>query len=284
MRMSESRSLLLASGGMAVLLSVLSTASPAAPPRELQIGMPSAAFQAEFKKRVAAKFAPLDFSSHYSLRGKIVLAAIWEKREVGQFKMKAGLSRDDLEKEIKSSADAGYRLEHLTAMGSGGAPQYSAIWSKTPGQRLAVRFGYPEKDILKLHREFTGKKHAIHRIMTIEDDGHVRYTAAWEQADGDRRELQLGVSDAVFQREIRNRPKTGFRLRQAFAYVDRRRVRIACIWEKAAGPPQEIRVGLTAAGLQKLHEQLTKKGFVPAQIHGYAVNGRDRYIAVWEKP
>jgi len=283
MHRSQSRSSLIAISGVSVLLLSLPAPSGAAPPRELQIGMPGNAFQAEFKKRVAAKFAPLDFSSHHGLRGKIVVAAIWEKRDTGRFKMKAGLSRNELEKEIKSSADAGYRLEHLTAMGSGGKPQYSAIWSKTPGQRLAVRFGYPEKEILKLHGQFTGKKYAIHRIMTI-DDGQVRYTAAWEQADGDVRELQLGLSDAVFQREVRNRLKTGFRLRQAFAYVDRRRVRIACIWEKADGPPQEIRVGLTPAGLNKLHEQLTKKGYVPAQVQGYAVNGRDRYIAVWEKP
>jgi len=284
MHRSQSRSSLIAISGVSVLLLSLPAPSGAAPPRELQIGMPGNAFQAEFKKRVAAKFAPLDFSSHHGLRGKIVVAAIWEKRDTGRFKMKAGLSRNELEKEIKSSADAGYRLEHLTAMGSGGKPQYSAIWSKTPGQRLAVRFGFPEKEILKLHRQFTGKKYAIHRIMSIEDDGQVRYTAAWEQADGDRRELRLGLSAAVFQGDIRNRPKSGFRLRQAFAFVDRRGVRIACIWEKAAGPPQEIRVGLTETGQKKLHEQLTKKGYVPAQINGYAVNGRDRYIAVWEKP
>lgn len=271
-------------GPAAALFAVL-TSPPAiaAPPRELQVGLAGNAFQKAFKKRTAARFAPLDFSTHYGGRGRIVLAAIWEKRDSGEFKMKAGLGRDALEKEIKSLADAGFRLEHLTATGSGGKALYSAIWTKAPGQRLAARFGYPEKEILKLHRQFTAKKYAIHRIMAVEDNGKIRYTAAWEQDDGNRRELQLGISDSVFQREIRSRPKKGFRLRQAFAYVDRRRVRIACIWEKSAGPQQEIRVGLTAGGLKRLHEQMTKKGFAPARISGYGVNGRDRYIAVWEK-
>jgi hypothetical protein len=270
---------------LALVLPSFPAVSPAvaAPPRELQFGLSQQAFQKEFEKRIAARYAPQDFSSHYGLRGQSVLAAIWEKRDSGEFKMKAGLSRDDLEREIKSLADAGFRLEHLTATGSGGTPRYSAIWTKAPGQQLAVRFGFPEQEILKLHRQFTAKKSAIHRIMAVEKDGNIRFTAAWEQADGDRRELQLGISDSAFQREIRNRGKAGFRLRQAFAYVDRRRVRIACIWEKADGPQQEIRVGLTPDGLKRLHEQLTKKGFVPARISGYGVNARDRYIAVWEK-
>jgi hypothetical protein len=274
----------LAITALAVLLhpSLLSPAA-AAPPRELQVGLSHEEFQKEFQKRLKARFAPLDFSSHYGPRGRIVAAVIWEKRDSGRFRMKAGISRDVLEKEIKSAAEAGFRLEHLTASGSGGTGLYSAIWTKTAGQQLAVRFGYPEKEILKLHQQFTGKKYAIHRIMTVEDRGQVRYTAAWEQADGDRRELQLGLSDTAFQREIRSRPKGGFRLRQAFGYVDRRRVRIACIWEKSAVPAQEVHVGLTDAGLKRLHEQMTKKGYTPAQINSYGVNGRNRYIAVWEK-
>ena len=269
----------------AMVVATLAMASRvgAAPPRVLQTGLTSETFQAEFKKRVAKRFAPLDFSAHYGLRGKIVIAVIWQKRETGRFEMKAGLDRDRMEKEINRSANQGFRLEHLTALGSGGVARYSAIWSQKPGQQLAVRYEFPAQEMLKLHKQFTTKKYSIHRIMTTDDAGKTGFTAVWEKADGDRRELQLGISVGFFQRQIRERPKKGFRLRQAFCYIERRRPRIACIWEKRDGPKQEIRSSLTEIALKKIHAQMTKNGLVPAMIAGYPVNGRDRYLAVWEQ-
>jgi len=266
-----------------LLVSFIPVTARPAPPRALTFGQSSAEFQKEFGARRKNGFAPVCFSAHYSRRGRIVTATVWEKRSRGRFKMQAGLTRDAMKQDVAASLDAGYRLEEMSAMGAGGKELYSAIWTKAPGQKLTVRYGYPKQEILKIHKELAAKKNVIHSIMAVEDRGTIRFTAVWEGDEESTREFQIGLSNAGFQQEARERAKNGFRLRQVAAYINRRRLQFACIWEKQDGPSQEIHTGLTEAALKKLADRMTAKGFSPAEIGSYAVNGRDRYVAVWEK-
>ncbi|MFQ5732868.1 MAG: hypothetical protein ACE5KM_13050 [Planctomycetaceae bacterium] len=254
------------------------------PERQLAAGMSLRAFQKDFPTRIKNKFAPVSFSTHYGLRGRLVTSVVWEKRRSGRITMKVGLNSNAMKKEITDVAEKGYRLELMTGTGAGGDDRYSAVWSKAPGQEIAVRYGYPAKQLRKKHGEFKAKGFVIHSIMAVEVSGTVRLSAAWEKDDTVLRQLQLDLALGVFRREARERTKNGFRLLQACPYVAGRRVRVACIWEKqTAGPIQEIHTNLTAIALKKMNAKLIGKGYVPALIAGYAVNRRDRYIAAWEK-
>ena len=254
------------------------------PVRELTAGLSVAAFQKEFKARIKKRFAPVSFATHYAQRGRIIVSVVWEKVEGGDLKMKTGLDSATTKKEITDFAKKGYRLERMTATGSGGPDQYSALWNKAPGQELAVRYGYPAQQLLKAHKEFKDKGFEIHSIMPVEVANSVRLSATWEKDDTVLRELQVGLAEGAFRRESRERPKKGYRLVQACGYIAGRRLRFACIWEKvSAGPVQEIHVNLTDVALKKMHAAKIAKGFVPSLIASYSINRRNRYVVAWDK-
>lgn len=247
--------------------------------------MSSAEFQREFQKRIQNNFAPLWVSAHYAPRGRVVVSAVWEKRSGGDVKLQAGLSRDEMTKAVNKWASAGYRLEFMTGSGMGGFERYTAVWEKAPGQQLAVRYGYPLKELLKRHTEFTTKKgYVIHSIVAVEDDGRLRYTAAWEKDDLADRKLYMNLSEGTFLQQIRKLPKQGYRLRQVTPGIAGRRMRIACIWDRTGGPEQEIGTRLTEAAVKKRNADMTGKGYVPAIVSGLSINRHDRYYIVWEKP
>lgn len=265
------------------LVSIAASADAAPPQRELTVGQDSSAFRKEFEQRTKNRFAPLAISTHYSLRGRILVSTVWEKRTGGRFLLKAGIKRGEMQKLIAKNGDDGFRLQHMTGSGSGGRETYTAIWDKAPGQRLAVRYGCTKGELLKRHAEFTGRKYAIHRIMAVESSGRIRFTAVWEADVPHKRELQAGIPESAFARQARRRTKNDFRLLQAFGYVEGRSPKIACIWEKSTGPEQEIHARLSETAVKDLDRKLAAKGFAPAFVNGYAVAGRDRYIVVWEK-
>ena len=59
--------------------------------------------------------------------------------------------------------------------------------------------------------------------------------------------------------------------------------RFAAVFEQRQGVPFEARHNLTAAQYQQTFDQLVGKGFRPVVVSGYAVNGQERFAAVFEK-
>lgn len=257
--------------------------SIAAAPRELEIGIPGLDFQTVFEKQLQKKSPPIDLVAFYTKNRRMLIAAVWERQTSADFQVQAGLSREAMRKAITDFGGKGYRLAHMTGSGSGGPELYTGIWNKAPGQKLVVRYGFPQKELLALHAKQAANKYLIHRIMAVEVNNTIRFSAVWEADVTALRELRIGLSETAFRRETLTRPKKGFRLRQAFVYVEKRRVKYACIWEKSDGPQQLIRYRMTAVALKKMRAKMTKRGYRPAQIHGYAVNGRALYVAVWEE-
>jgi hypothetical protein len=59
--------------------------------------------------------------------------------------------------------------------------------------------------------------------------------------------------------------------------------RYAAIWEQAAGPSWYALHGLSSAHYQQTFDDLVGRGFRPVQVNGYAVDGEDRYAAIFEQ-
>ena len=93
----------------------------------------------------------------------------------------------------------------------------------------------------------------------------------------------LPISAIKFRQEIRKRTQAGFRIRQIFVYVLGRRTRYACIWEKSNGPKQQVSLNQTLSMMKKTPAKMKKDGLQPSQIHAYSVNGRERFVVVWEQ-
>lgn len=255
----------------------------AAEPRELTYATPHTEFQKLFDKQLKRKFVPVDIASYYLTPASLQFAAIWEPRAVGDVQVRVTLTRDALKQQVTDFGNKGYRLEHLSGTGAGGAERYNAVWNKIPGQQVVIRYGFPQKALLAEHLKQTEKKFVLHRVTAVEIDNAIRFTAVWDNDGIGRRELDLGMSATRLKRSVRNRAKAGFRLRQLCVYVERRAVKYGCIWEKAAGPAQELVTGMNVRTLQKTHEEMTANGFRPRQILGYGINRRDRFVGVWEK-
>ena len=75
----------------------------------------------------------------------------------------------------------------------------------------------------------------------------------------------------------------GFRLRTISGYEHGGEARYAAIWDKRPGPAWAARHGLSNGEYQRTFDDLTKQGYRPKVVSGYAVGGQDRYAAMWEK-
>lgn len=268
----------------AMLIAVFSDADAfaQADKREMTFGLSSKEFKAEFAKRVKAKFAPVYFSAHYTAKGQITTAAVWEKQTGVQFNLKAGLSQKETTELVKKMAADGFRLNLLTATNFGGE-QYSSIWVLAPGQQIAVRYGYPLDVFMKKHKELSGKGHIIHTLTAFRDKGKTWYTAAWEKDMIFKRAFHARLTLPAFMKQHKKQVKRGYRLRQVSTYLDGRRQSVAAVWEDKRGPEQVVQANLTEPALKRTLKKMKDTGHVPLMITGMTFAGRDKYLVVWEK-
>lgn len=264
----------------------------AAPQRELTLAQNAVEFQAEFKKR-SEQFVPISLAMHSGRDGKLRISAVWEKRDSGRMTVRLGVGRNDMQKLVADNARDGFRVQVLTSAGTAGRELYSGVWVKDVeeqedvGEEESVRteacFAVSGRELEQRHAELLEKKFAIRGVAAVKVDGKLRFSAAWVQATGRKRELKPGLSEPAFQREAAARRKKGERLIQAAPYFDGRRFQIAGVWDRSDGPQQEVRSRLTEAGLRSLHKEMLGKAFRPAFIGSYFDGREDRYIVVWEE-
>jgi hypothetical protein len=252
-------------------------------PREISYSIPAADFQKHLDKQFQRKLSPRNLVAYYVSRGRLRAAGIWQKQSQGESQVRAGLTRDELKKTIDDYGEKGFRLAHLSGTGAGGPEKYTAIWEKAPGQKLDAAYGVTDRDLMKIHLSQAVKKNVIHRIVAVEIKNQVFFTAVWENDETAKRELELGMTVIKFRKEIRTRTQAGFRIRQIFVYVLGRKTRYACIWEKSDGPKQQVSLNQTLSMMKKTPAKMKKDGLQPSQIHAYSLNGRERFVVVWEQ-
>lgn len=254
------------------------------PPRELSVGISGEEFQKEFDRQTGNGLRPLDVAVCAAGR-RITVSMLWERRLRPAFKMRAGMSRDELKQQITDAGKDGFRLIDLAGIALGETELYAAIWDKEkePGPQLTVRYGYPLAEFRKVHKELASAGNAIICLTALEEDRKVRFTAAWEKQETPSRELELDLSEPRLEKALRDRSKKGERLVAVCPYSSGRFVRYACVWEKSAGPEQQVQLSLTAAALKRLEPAMAEKGLRPAHITAFAAGGQDRYAVIWEE-
>jgi hypothetical protein len=91
------------------------------------------------------------------------------------------------------------------------------------------------------------------------------------------------MSSAQYQQEFDKLGKEGYRLAQVSGFSVSGQDLYAAIWEKASGPAQLARHGMTSEEYQQQFDELSKEGYRLALVNGYSVGGQDRYVAIWDK-
>jgi hypothetical protein len=65
-------------------------------------------------------------------------------------------------------------------------------------------------------------------------------------------------------------------------WLDLTHTRYSVIWEQTDGVARETRHSLTSSAYQALFDTLVAQGYRLVQVSGYAVDGQERYAAIWE--
>ena len=254
----------------------------AAPPRELEVGVGDSRFQRDFDTKKEQTLRLVDLTTTVEKTRRLT-AWIWEKRADVEWKSRAGLTREEMQQEVTVSDEAGLRLTHMTAYGTAKTERYSAIWEKSEGPAMSIKYGIPHKKLQDVSRKFAEEGFRPVRIAAVTLDRRAELTGVWEKATDPPRELQAGLSNARFKRELRSRLRRGFRIVQICCYTEDGRMQFACIWEKSDGPEQQVDLGVTRAAVERLGRQQERQKFVALQISSCTLNFRALYTVVWEK-
>ncbi|MER3477676.1 MAG: serine hydrolase [Leptolyngbya sp. ERB_1_2] len=93
-----------------------------------------------------------------------------------------------------------------------------------------------------------------------------------------------GLTSDAYQQEFNKWTAQGYRLVDINGHSVNNQDYYAAIFEKTANAPAWVaRHGLTSAGYQNAFNQYTSQGYRLVKVSGYAINGEDRYAALWEK-
>ncbi|QHG14673.1 hypothetical protein [Nostoc sp. ATCC 53789] len=114
-------------------------------------------------------------------------------------------------------------------------------------------------------------------------NGQDRYAAIWVKSGSGAWEARHGLTSAQYQATFDKLVGEGYRLVDVSGYEVKGQGRYAAIWVKSGGPAWQARHGLTSAQYQATFDKLVGEGYRLVHVSGYAVNGQDRYAAIWEK-
>ena len=92
-----------------------------------------------------------------------------------------------------------------------------------------------------------------------------------------------GYSSAQYQNTFNQLTSQGYRLTWVSGYTINNVPAYAAIFEKESSPGWVAHHGMTASAYQNYFNQYTSQGYRLALVNGYAVNGVDYYVGIWDK-
>jgi Bacterial tandem repeat domain 1/Matrixin len=93
-------------------------------------GMTSAQYQAEFNKNVAQGYRLAQVNG-YSVNGRELYAAIWDKSSTSAWTAKHGMTSAQYQAEFNKNVAQGYRLAQVSGYSVNGQQRYAGIWDKS---------------------------------------------------------------------------------------------------------------------------------------------------------
>jgi hypothetical protein len=119
-------------------------------------------------------------------------------------------------------------------------------------------------------------------VNGYELDGEDRYAAIWQLTDGPAWQAHHRLTADDYQQTFDDLGAQGYRLVHVSGYAINGEDRYAAIWQLTDGPAWQARHRLTADDYQQTFDDLGAQGYRLVHVSGYAVNGEDRYAAIWQ--
>jgi CubicO group peptidase (beta-lactamase class C family) len=197
-----------------------------------------------------------------------------------------GLSPSNYQAEFDKWSKQGFRLTYVSGYDANGSAHYAAIWEQKGaiweqkgGPPYIARHGLTSA---QYQTEFDNAARDGFRLLLVNGytvAGQDRYVAIWEKSPGPPWIARHGLTSAQYQTEFDKWSAQGFRLVHVSGYGDH----YAAIWHKKSGPALIARHGLTSAQYQTEFDKQLRDAYRLVHVSGYAVNGQERYAAIWEK-
>lgn len=152
-----------------------------------------------------------------------------------------------------------------------------------PGWREVAHFGIPAADYQDVFERATTSGYRPVWLDGYEVDGKTFFNAIFRPSAGVTWVARHGMTAADYQAEFDKRSKTGFRIVNLCAYVDRGSARYGAIWVKATGAAARAYHGLSREEHQSRFNDWSSQGFRPLNIAVVAPAGTPTWAAFYEK-
>lgn len=201
----------------------------------------------------------------------------------GQWVARHGMTAAQYQSEFNSYTRQGYRLIDVSGYEVGGQARYAALWASMSGPAWAARHGMTASQYQTEFNTLTSQGYRPVLVDGFTVGGQALFAAVFEKSSGVAWAARHGLTSAQYQMEFNTYVAQGYRPVSVSGYSVGAQDYYAAIWDKSSGPAWVARHGLTAAQYQSEFDRLAALGYQPVDVSGYAVNGRDRYAAIWNQ-
>lgn len=112
-------------------------------------------------------------------KGKLYIAAIYDKLQLGSFRVRMGLTPAQFVVESEKQVRGGRILSHLQAYTHHGLVKFSTIWAVRMTSDWAVRHDMTKYTLLNKLYEYAEVNVPVTCITGYQEDEHVRFAALW---------------------------------------------------------------------------------------------------------
>jgi hypothetical protein len=232
-----------------------------------QHGLSSSDFQTAFDD-YASRGYRLRSLSGYESGGQDRYAAVWDKRDGGDWIARHDLSSSDYQEAFEEFTRLGYRPRVVSGYTVRGQDRYAAYWEKADGPPWAACHGLSDKSYKRAFDDYVARGYRPTWISLYAVGGQDRYAGIWEQSEGPAWVARHHQAEPDFREACRDLSAQGYDLICAGAAAVAGRDLYAGLWQKQA-VGSVVHHGMTAPDYQRRFEQLAALGYQP------------RFIAAW---
>lgn len=198
--------------------------------------------------------------------------------------VRVNVTAEEFLTQAKEFAPQGYQPVGISGYAVDGETNYAIIWDKKPFAAWAERHDLRAEEFQDNFDAYLGRGLRPFSLSAHTVEGNVRFSGLWEQRAGEVRFNSVGQSAEQFEKTSDVHEKQGFQVKQVVGYTIDGEPRFSALWEKDTdAEPSETRLDLTAENFPQTSKGLANRGYRPASLKGYEVEGAARFTGVWEK-
>ncbi len=231
----------------------------------------------------SAPAAPASRGNTHVASESQVMAALRPSTSDTPWVARHGLTAAQYQTAFNTYTGQGYRLVDISGYEVAGQARYAAIWDQSAGPAWQARHGLTPAQYQSTFNTLVGQGYRPVRVRGYTVAGQVYYAAIFQKLSGVAWQARHGLTAAQYQTAFNTYTGQGYRLVDVSGYGLGGQDYYSAIFDKSSGPAWESHNNMTAAQYQSQFNRLVGLGYELTEVSGYAVNGQERYAAIWQK-